>query len=72
MKISLVLEDVGAGPQIIFSSSEPADAREFYKAHNGAGRVFLVINPSEEAFKFNKPKETPAKPAPRRKTETLI
>jgi hypothetical protein len=71
MRISLVLEDVGAGPQIIFSSSEPADARDFYKAHDGAGRVFLVINPMEEAFKFNKPKETP-KPATRRKAETLI
>lgn len=76
MKISLVLEDVGAGPQVIFSSGQPDDARRFYKAHQGPGRIYLVCNPSPENIKLNK--GTPAqpqaaeKPARQRKTETTL
>lgn len=68
MKISLVLEDVGAGPQIIFSTSSPDEARRFYKAHNGAGRIYLVVNPSPECVKLNKPNAESPKPASRRKS----
>ena len=74
MKISLVLEDVGAGPQVIFSTGSPDEARKFYKSHNAAGRVYLVCNPTPEGVKLNKaqtPVETfvAEKPASRRRAE---
>lgn len=78
MKISLVLEDVGAGPQVIFSTGSPDEARKFYKAHNAAGRVYLVCNPTPEGSKLNKAQtlvETfvAEKPVSRRKAaESLI
>lgn len=72
MKISLVLEDLGAGPQIIFSTGSPDEARRFYKAHDGAGRVYLVINPTPENVKLNKPATEPPKPVSRRKAEPAL
>lgn len=76
MKISLVLEDLGAGPQIIFSTGSPDEARRFYKSHAGAGRIYLVVNPTPENAKLNKVAAQPVveKPARQRKTEsaTLI
>lgn len=74
MKISLVLEDVGAGPQIIFSSGQPDEARQFYKAHNSPGRVYLVCNPTPEGSKLNKGVLEAPRPVSRRKAEaaTLI
>lgn len=72
MKISLVLEDVGAGPQIIFSAGSPDEARRYYKAHNGAGRIYLVINPSPECVKLNRPVSEPPKPVSRRKAEATL
>ena len=74
MKISLVLEDVGAGPQVIFSTGSPDEARKFYKTHNAAGRVYLVCNPTPEGVKLNKAAPEAPKPASRRRAEatTLI
>lgn len=77
MKISLVLEDIGAGPQVIFSTGSPDEARKFYKAHNSPGRVYLVCNPTPEGVKLNKaqtPVETfvAEKPVSRRKAESLL
>lgn len=71
MKISLVLEDVGAGPQVIFSTGSPDEARRFYKAHDGAGRIYLVVNPSPENIKLNKPAVEAPKPVSRRKAEPV-
>lgn len=72
MKISLVLEDLGAGPQIIFSTGSPDEARRFYKSHNGAGRVYLVVNPTPENVKLNKAAPEPPKPVSRRKAEPAL
>jgi len=71
MKISLVLEDVGAGPQIIFSTGSPDEARKFYKAHNNPGRVYLVCNPTPEGSKLNKVTPELPKPVSRRKAEPV-
>lgn len=71
MKISLVLEDIGAGPQVIFSTGSPDEARKFYKAHNGAGRIYLVCNPTPEGSKLNKGTLEPPKPVSRRKAEAV-
>jgi hypothetical protein len=79
MKISLVIEDAGAGPQVIFSSTEPADARAFFKAHANPGKLILVCNPAPDNFRTIRGKtlvETfveaePLKPA-RRKAEPLL
>jgi hypothetical protein len=51
MKISLVIEDSGAGPQVIFSSSEPADARQFFKTHTNPSKLVLVCNPTPDNFR---------------------
>ena len=77
MKISLVLEDIGAGPQVIFSTGSPDEARKFYKANNSPGRVYLVCNPTPEGVKLNKAQtlvETfvAEKPVSRRKAESLL
>ena len=74
MKISLVLEDLGAGPQVILSTGSPDEARKFYKAHNNPGRVYLVCNPTPEGSKLNKGIVEAPKPVSRRKAEpaTLI
>lgn len=75
MKISLVLEDVGAGPQVIFSSGQPDEARRFYKAHNGPGRIYLVCNPTPEGSKLNKATAQPVpaeKPVRQRKAESTL
>lgn len=47
MKISLVLEDIGAGPQVILSTDNPDEAQRFYKAHTSevTSKVYLVVNP---------------------------
>jgi hypothetical protein len=79
MKISLVIEDAGTGPQVIFSSTEPADARAFFKAHANPGKLILVCNPAPDNFRTIRGKtlvETfvdaePARPA-RRKAEPLL
>lgn len=72
MKISLVLEDVGAGPQVIFSTGSPDEARKFYKAHSSPGRVYLVCNPTPEGLKLNKGILEAPKPVSRRKAEALL
>ena len=74
MKISLVLEDLGAGPQVILSTGSPDEARRFYKAHNSPGRVYLVCNPTPEGSKLNKGIVEAPKIVSRRKAEpaTLI
>lgn len=73
MKISLVLEDVGAGPQVIFSTPNPEEARRFWKAHSAPGRVYLVCNPSPDNSRLNKGPIEPPKPVSKRKvTESLI
>lgn len=74
MKISLVIEDIGAGPQVIFSSTEPADARAFFKAHANPGKLILVCNPSPDNFRTIRgtPVVESVKPVSRRKAETLI
>jgi hypothetical protein len=51
MKISLVIEDAGSGPQVIFSSPEPADARQFFKTHANPGKLVLVCNPTPDNFR---------------------
>jgi len=82
MKISLVIEDTGAGPQVIYTSPEPADARAFFKAHVNPGKLVLVCNPTPDNFRTIRGKtlvetfaQTPVvesvKPA-RRAKETLI
>jgi hypothetical protein len=76
MKISLVIEDAGSGPQVIFSSPEPADARRFFKAHTNPGKLVLVCNPSPENYRTIR--GTPivetvaAKPPIRRVKEPLL
>lgn len=47
MKVSLVLEDIGAGPQVILSTDNPDEAQRFYKAHTSEvnSKVYLVVNP---------------------------
>lgn len=72
MKISLVLEDLGAGPQVILSTGSPDEARKFYKAHNAAGRVYLVCNPTPEGSKLNKGSLEAPKPVTRRKAESTL
>ena len=47
MKISLVFEDIGAGPQVILSTDNPDEAQRFYKAHKSEvdSKIYLVVNP---------------------------
>ncbi len=76
MKVSLVLEDAGCGPRVIYTSTNPEEARQFYKAHSTPGKIELIINPRADLFRTIKPSpvveiET-AKPVSRRKAETLI
>ena len=72
MKISLVLEDVGAGPQVILSTGSPDEARKFYKAHSSPGRVYLVCNPTPEGSKLNKGVLEAPKHVSRRKVESTL
>jgi hypothetical protein len=80
MKISLVIEDIGAGPQVIFTSHEPAEARQFFKAHANPGKLVLVCNPAPDNFRTIRGKtlvETlvdaePARPARRASKEPLL
>lgn len=74
MKISLVIEDTGAGPQVIYTSHEPADAREFFKAHTNPSKLVLVCNPAPDNFRTIRgtPVVESVKPVSRRKAETLI
>ena len=72
MKISLVLEDIGAGPQVILSTGSPDEARKFYKSHNSPGRVYLVCNPTPEGSKLNKGIVEAPKPISRRKAEATL
>jgi hypothetical protein len=63
MKLSLVLEDVGGGPQIILSTDNTDEATRFYKAHQSEmdSKVYLVINPP---VTLNRKIKVEAKPAP--------
>jgi hypothetical protein len=72
MKISLVLEDLGAGPQVILSTGSPDEARKFYKAHSNPGRVYLVCNPTPEGSKLNKGIPEAPKVVSRRKLESTL
>ena len=82
MKISLVIEDAGAGPQVIFSSTEPADARAFFKGHANPGKLILVCNPTPDNFRtirgktlvetFSQMPEVEAPKPAKRAKETLI
>jgi len=76
MKISLVIEDTGAGPQVIFSSSEPADARQFFKTHTNPGKLILVCNPAPDNFRTIRGtlavEVEPARPARRASKEPLL
>jgi hypothetical protein len=79
MKISLVIEDTGAGPQVIYTSHEPADARAFFKAHTNPGKLVLVCNPTPDNFRTIRGKtlvetfvETELTKPARRAKETLI
>jgi hypothetical protein len=51
MKVSLVLEDAGCGPRVIYTSTNPEEARRFYKAHSTPGKIELVINPRPDLFR---------------------
>ena len=64
MKISLVLEDVGAGPQVILSTSTPEEALKFYKAHKSSrdSVLALIVNPPVELHR--KIKAEGSAPAP--------
>ncbi len=55
MKVSLVLEDAGCGPRVIYTSTNPEEARRFYKAHSTPGKIELVINPRPDLFRTIKP-----------------
>jgi len=74
MKISLVIEDAGAGPQVIYTSPEPADARAFFKAHTNPGKLVLVCNPTPDNFRTIRgtPVIESVKPVSRRKAEPLL
>jgi hypothetical protein len=64
MKISLVLEDVGAGPQVILSASTPEEALRFYKAHKSTrdSVLALIINPPVELHRKIKAEAKPTEP----------
>jgi hypothetical protein len=76
MKISLVIEDVGAGPQVIFTSHEPAEARQFFKAHANPGKLVLVCNPAPDNFRTIRGtpvvEAEPTRPARRASKEPLL
>ena len=76
MKISLVIEDIGAGPQVIFTSHEPAEARQFFKAHTNPGKLVLVCNPAPDNFRTIRGTPAvevePARPARRASKEPLL
>ena len=76
MKISFVLEDIGAGAQVIYSSHSPEEAIQFYKARNTPGKLALVINPRLERSRKIKPENaTPVvavDPEPKRKRQSLL
>lgn len=79
MKVSLVLEDSGAGPQVIFTSNCADEARRFYKARTAPGKLELIVNPRPDfarTIKASPVVEVPVmeKPVTRRKAEpaTLI
>lgn len=71
MKVSLILEDLGAGAQVVYASNNPDEALREYKTRHTAGKLALVINPRID-FHRKAPKvlATPA-PAPRRKRELI-
>ena len=62
MKISLVIEDVGAGPQVLLSTSSPEEALRFYKAHKSSrdSVLALIVNPSTELHRKIKAEPKPA------------
>jgi (2Fe-2S) ferredoxin len=75
MKVSLVLEDAGCGPRVIYTSTNPEDARRFYKTHNAPGKIELVINPRADLFRTIKPSPVVEVEAPkpvRRAKEPLL
>jgi hypothetical protein len=71
MKISLVLEDIGAGPQVVFSTPNPAEALEDYKTRKTVGKLALVINPAVELHRKGERAQV-LTAAPKRKAATLI
>jgi len=64
MKISLVLEDVGAGPQVVLSTASPEEALRFYKTHKASrdSVLSLIINPPVELHRKIKAEAKPAEP----------
>ena len=74
MKISLVLEDIGAGPQIVFSSASPDEATRFYKTRTTPGKLALVVNPRLERYRKIKaePVVVAAEPEPKRRRTSLL
>jgi len=73
MKISLVLEDAGSGPRVVYSSTSPEEARKFYKNYTAPGKLELVINPRPEYMRTIRMVEVPElKPVGKRGKEALL
>lgn len=73
MKISLVLEDAGSGPRVVYSSTSTEEARKFYKNYTASGKLELVINPKPEYMRTIRIVEVPEiKPVTRRKAESTL
>ena len=82
MKVSLVLEDNGHGPRVLYTSTNPEEARRFYKSYGSPGKLELIINPRPDYSRTIKPQMAVAapvsepelietKPAPRRRESVL-
>ena len=71
MKISLVLEDVGAGPQVVFSSHNPEEALAEYKTRATTGKLALIVNPRLELHRKAPKVLASAAPVVRKKRETV-
>lgn len=73
MKISLVLEDAGSGPRVVYSSISAEEARKFYKNYTAPGKLELVINPKPEYMRTIRFLEVlEIKPVARRKLESTL
>ena len=55
MKVSLVLEDNGHGPRVLYTSTNPEEARRFYKTYGSPGKLELIINPRPDYSRTIKP-----------------
>ena len=73
MKISLILEDTGTGPQVVYSSTNPDEALIEYKTRATTGKLALLVNPRLD-YHRKAPKVLATAPAPKTKraTATLI